>query len=74
MIGLPAVEDNYWRTVVCAKYDDKTWLTSAIGWTRSAKLVSPTDKGLTIAPTAWQNPYFKEQIPIVGLSGFIPQI
>ena len=36
--------------------------------------VSPTDKGLTIPPTAWKNPYFKEQITIVGLSGIIPQI
>jgi hypothetical protein len=36
--------------------------------------VSPTDKGLTITPTAWQNLYFKEQIAIVGLSGIIPQI
>jgi hypothetical protein len=36
--------------------------------------VSPTDKGPTITPTAWQNPYFKEQITVVGLSGIIPQI
>jgi len=26
----------------------------------------------TITPTVWQNPYFKEQITIVGLSGIIP--
>jgi len=30
--------------------------------------VSPTGKGLTIAPTAWQNLYFEDQITIVGLS------
>ena len=37
--------------------------------------VSPTDKGLTITTTAWQNPYFKEQITILGsLSGIIPLI
>jgi hypothetical protein len=36
--------------------------------------VSPTGKGSTITTTAWQNPYFKEQIAVVGLSGIIPQI
>ena len=36
--------------------------------------VSPADKSSTITPTAWQNPYFKEQITVVGLSGIIPQI
>jgi len=36
--------------------------------------VSPTDKGSTTTPTAWQNTYFKEQITIVVLSGIIPQI
>jgi len=36
--------------------------------------VSPTDKGLKIIPTAWQNLSFKEQITIVGLSGITPQI
>ena len=36
--------------------------------------VSPTDKGSTITTTAWQNPYFKEHITVVGLSGIIPQI
>jgi hypothetical protein len=66
--------DNYGRAVVCAKCGDKTGLTSVISSTRSEKLVSPTDKGSTITPTAWQNPCFKEQITIVGLSGIIPQI
>jgi len=36
--------------------------------------VSPTDKGLTITPTAWQNFYFKYQITTVGLSGIALQI
>jgi hypothetical protein len=36
--------------------------------------VSPTDKGLPITPTAWQNLYFKEQITILGLSGITLQI
>jgi hypothetical protein len=36
--------------------------------------VSPTEEGLTIAPTAWQSLYFKEQITIVGLSGITLQI
>jgi hypothetical protein len=36
--------------------------------------VSPTEEGLTITPTAWQNHYVKEQITIVGLSGIIMQI
>jgi hypothetical protein len=34
--------------------------------------VSPTEEGLTITPTAWQNLYFKEQITI--LSGITLQI
>jgi len=37
-------------------------------------VVSPTDKGLTITPTAWQNLYFKAHTAIVGLSGISPQI
>jgi len=36
--------------------------------------VSIAVKGPTITPTAWQNPYFKAQITIAGLSGIIPQI
>jgi len=36
--------------------------------------VSPTDKGSPITQTAWQNPYLRDQITIVGLSGIIPQI
>jgi hypothetical protein len=36
--------------------------------------VSPTEKDLTITPTAWQNFYFEEQISIVGLSGVTLQI
>jgi hypothetical protein len=36
--------------------------------------VSPTGKGLTITPTAWQNLYFKDQITTVGLSGINLQI
>ena len=36
--------------------------------------VSPTDRGSTITPTALQNAYFNEQITVVGLSSFIPQI
>jgi hypothetical protein len=36
--------------------------------------MSPTDKGLIIIPTAWQNLYFKEQISIVGLRGITLQI
>jgi hypothetical protein len=36
--------------------------------------MSPTDNGLTIIPTAWQNPYFKEQIEIEGLSSITLQI
>jgi hypothetical protein len=36
--------------------------------------MSPTDNGSTVIPTAWQNPYFKEQIEIVGLSGITLQI
>jgi hypothetical protein len=36
--------------------------------------VSPTDKGLTIIQTAWQNLYFKEQITVVGFSGITLQI
>jgi hypothetical protein len=38
--------------------------------------VSPTVKDLTITPTDWQkqNPYFKEQITIAGLSGITLQI
>jgi hypothetical protein len=36
--------------------------------------VSLTVKGLTVTPTDWQNPYFKEQITIVGLSGITLQI
>jgi len=35
---------------------------------------SPTDKGLTITPTGWQNFYFKDQITIVGLNGIALQI
>jgi hypothetical protein len=30
--------------------------------------VSPTDKGLTITPTAWQNLCLKEQITVVALT------
>jgi hypothetical protein len=37
-------------------------------------LVSPTDKGLTITPTAWKNLYCKEQITIIGLSSITLQI
>jgi hypothetical protein len=36
--------------------------------------VSPTEEGLTITPTAWQNLYFKEQISIIGLSGITLKI
>jgi len=36
--------------------------------------MSPTDNGSTIIPAAWQNPYFKEQIAVVDLSGITPQI
>jgi hypothetical protein len=36
--------------------------------------VSPAVKGLTIAPTDWQNLYFKEHITTVGLSGITLQI
>ena len=36
--------------------------------------VSPTGKGSTIIPTAWQNLHFKQPITIVGLSGITPQI
>jgi hypothetical protein len=36
--------------------------------------VSPTEEGLMITPTSWQNLYFKEQISIVGLSGITLQI
>jgi len=36
--------------------------------------VSPTEKGSTITPTAWQNLYFKEHTAIVGLSGITPRI
>jgi len=31
--------------------------------------MSPTGKGLTIIPTAWQNLYFKDQITILSLNG-----
>jgi len=50
-------------TYKCYRFDKK-WETTAL----------PIDKGSKITPTAWQNPYFKEQIKIVGLSGIIPQI
>ena len=36
--------------------------------------VLPTDKGLMIISTAWQNFYFKEQLVILGLSGITLQI
>jgi len=37
-------------------------------------VVSPTDEGSRIIPTAWHNLYSKDQITIVGLSDIIPQI
>ena len=51
------------RDLKCYRFDNKCETT-----------VSPTDEDSTIIPTAWQNPYFKEQITIVGLNGIIPQI
>jgi hypothetical protein len=36
--------------------------------------MSPTDKGLMITPTAWQNFYFKDQITIIVLSDNTLQI
>jgi hypothetical protein len=45
------------RDLQCYRSDKKCEIT-----------VSPTEEGLTITPTAWQNLYFKEQITIVGLS------
>jgi hypothetical protein len=41
---------------------------------QAVRTVSPTDNGLTIAPTDWRNSYFTEIITIVGLSGITRRI
>jgi hypothetical protein len=46
----------------------------SVTYRQRATTVSPTVKGLTIAPTDRQNIYFKEHITILGLSGITLQI
>jgi len=74
-IPVESATDNYGRTAVCAECGDKTGLNKCYRFDKKCETtVSPTGKARQITPTAWQNPYFKEQITVIGLSGITPQI